>query len=229
MTNHVSKSDESLTIEQVDRNQFYQLTDALELVYGRRLRPELMETPSGDIAKCLWQRKQHQHLSPAERFVMNADALAGLAISAPKVSRLLHCPDLTVHLLYYKKLPGVDLRSQSQAGDQPNMNTLAKFLSELHQKGVYFRAIHLGNILETQDGPLPNYALIDISDLTIRHQPLSAFLRARNLTHLFTVSEDRDSLTSERKKQLLQTYFQDSGLSNFAENFIRFWIKVHGG
>lgn len=57
---------------------------------------------------------------------------------------------------------------------------LAAFIRDLHNKGIYFRSLHLGNIVLTPEGSL---GLIDIADMSVQSRPLSAAKARRNLAH----------------------------------------------
>jgi hypothetical protein len=54
----------------------------------------------------------------------------------------------------------------------PLLDSLARFIRHLHRQGVYFRSLHLGNILQLPGG---NYGLIDILDLQHKRRPLNSW------------------------------------------------------
>jgi len=62
---------------------------------------------------------------------------------------------------------------------------------QLHERGVYFRSLHLGNVVRTPDGRL---GLIDISDVRVHRRPLGRLLRARNLRRMQRMAAERDWL-----------------------------------
>ena len=57
---------------------------------------------------------------------------------------------------------------------------LVDFIRTLHLRGIYFRSLHLGNIVRTPEGSL---GLIDIADLSVQRRPLSKAKARRNLAH----------------------------------------------
>ncbi|HZJ92281.1 MAG TPA: toluene tolerance protein, partial [Thiopseudomonas sp.] len=57
--------------------------------------------------------------------------------------------------------------------------------------GVYFRSIHLGNVVLTPECEL---GLIDISDMKIFRRPLSKWQRKRNFEHMVRDERDREWL-----------------------------------
>src|SRR5690554_3152138 len=62
-----------------------------------------------------------------------------------------------------------------------------KFVDHIQDLGVYFRSIHLGNVVLTPEGEL---GLIDISDMKIFRRPLSKWQRKRNEEHMVRDAED---------------------------------------
>jgi hypothetical protein len=69
-----------------------------------------------------------------------------------------------------------------------------RFVIDLHDKGVYFRSLHLGNVVCTPEGRL---GLIDFSDLRIHPWALGRYLRARNMRRMMGMAEERDWVDSE--------------------------------
>jgi len=54
-------------------------------------------------------------------------------------------------------------------------------------RGIYFRSLHLGNIVLTPEGSL---GLIDIADLSFQRRPLSKAKARRNLAHFTRLLEN---------------------------------------
>lgn len=72
--------------------------------------------------------------------------------------------------------------------------TLADFVRTLFDRGIYFRSLHLGNIVRTPDGTL---GLIDITDIRTFPIPLPRLMRKRNLGKMprnCEPGEDRGSI-----------------------------------
>jgi len=72
---------------------------------------------------------------------------------------------------------------------------LGSLIAELHDKGVYFRSLHLGNVVQNEAGQI---GLIDISDMTCGDTSLGRLKRARNFQHLFRYRQDVSSLAPHR-------------------------------
>ncbi|MEH6797669.1 MAG: toluene tolerance protein [Halopseudomonas sabulinigri] len=143
----------------------------------------------------LFRRKswlsKNAFFTPAQRFAENASLLQQRNIPCPKIIALYHLPDPYRSVVHYSPLAGDTLRqllndSRGIESFELLMN-LATFVTSLHGKGVYFRSLHLGNIVLTPDN---EFGLIDISDMRCLDRPLSKRLRARNYQHLLRYEQD---------------------------------------
>jgi hypothetical protein len=116
----------------------------------------------------------------------------------------------------YAYRPGRTLRQAMADGTPPPPEALATFLLGLHDSGVYFRALNLGNVLET--GPGEMLALIDVGGLRRYPHPLSMRRRARNLAAFLTHARDIDRLLGEYGRALMAAYA--SGLTGDRRAFM---------
>ncbi|MFX6035930.1 toluene tolerance protein, partial [Acinetobacter baumannii] len=78
-------------------------------------------------------------------------------------------------------------RNDPECGDAVRTQ-LGELIAALHAKGVYFRSLHLGNVVRTPEGRM---GLIDIADLRVQRSALSAAQRIRNFKHLLRYEQDR--------------------------------------
>lgn len=126
----------------------------------------------------------------AQRFADNALALAGREIPCPGVTGLYRIPSVSREAVHYRPLAGQTLRQLIRSGTTPEglRAQLGRFVAGLHEAGIYFRSLHLGNIVLTPAGTL---GLIDIADLRAGKRPLPAHRRRRNLQHLLRDEQDR--------------------------------------
>ena len=85
----------------------------------------------------------------------------------------------------------------------------AGFVARLHRKGVYFRSLHLGNVLILPD---TNFGLVDISDLRVRRRPLGLRARARNFRHLLRRVEDAALIEHIGSEEFFGEYCRHAGL-----------------
>ena len=119
------------------------------------------------------------------RFVENAERLERLGFRSVQVTRRIYDPETRTHLAVYPGLTGESFRDVA-AEDEDVLTELPALFALLHDRGVYFRAAHLGNLIRGKPVGIPrSIGLIDIVDIRFRSQPLSTNHRARNLVHLF--------------------------------------------
>lgn len=118
----------------------------------------------------------------------------GICSPVPLAHYTLERPGLTA--VHYQALPGETLRQLARLAGfdwQHVLPQLIELIRRLHNAGVYFRSLHLGNIVLTPEGEL---GLIDISDMRFFRRPLSRWMRQRNLGH-FCRYLDREGLTGD--------------------------------
>lgn len=132
----------------------------------------------------------------ARRFVCNATALAKLGVPVPKVLDLVRIPAISRDAVHYAPLEGETLRTLVREGLEPEREKRLKalftrFVIGLHDRGVYFRSLHIGNVVCTPDGRL---GLIDFSDLRIYPWRLGRYLRARNMRRMQGIVAESDWL-----------------------------------
>lgn len=140
---------------------------------------------------------------PAKRFEQNARSLSTLDIPAPKVIAIFRMRSPYRSIVHYAPLEGETLRQlikQSDAEDQRNvLSGLGDFIGRLHDKGVYFRSLHFGNIVLTPGG---TFGLIDIADMRCLGRPLSNWMRRRNYQHLMRYRSDWELLNEKLRMQV---------------------------
>lgn len=137
----------------------------------------------------------------AKRFADNAQSLRQLGIPCPDVIAVYRMNGPYRSIVHYDPLRGDTLRyllKIDPANDQRKLlERLAVFVNQLHDQGVYFRSLHMGNIVLTQDDQL---GLIDISDMRFFGRPLSRWMRNRNYRHLLRYDSDWGHVSQEFKQ-----------------------------
>lgn len=164
----------------------------------------------------------------AVRFADNATRLKGLGFRTVEVSRLCKYSNTGEYLVAYPKLSGQTIREIAAMDDPHDWQTeLAGLFSRLHQTGVYFRALHLGNILRLADGRL---ALIDIADVRFRRGPLGWRARSNNFDPMLRYADDWRNLEKFGLLKLLNIYLRESGLRDYAKSrFLQKMGEKYGG
>lgn len=174
------------------------------------LGPKVLRLENGNFLKLFRGRRCYTSgsFNPySERFAVNSERLQDMGIAAPKILDLYQLKDGSTAVLY-QPLPGQTLRQVMQSMGSPAVRQalverFGKFLAVLHDKGIYFRSLHLGNVLLMDDG---EFALIDIADMHLYPLPLRIALRQRNLRHMQRYPEDRRWLFEEQLQALLDGY-----------------------
>lgn len=145
----------------------------------------------------------------ARRFADNTFHLKTLGVDCPTLIGTYRIPSIKRDAVHYHPLPGISLRQlRAQHSDCPNdlFDRLGRFLAKLHNKGIYFRSIHLGNIILTPEGRL---GLIDIADLKLQRKPLSRSKAQRNFKHMQRDGEDNAWLVSKVHGDLFKSYYEE--------------------
>lgn len=181
-------------MKRVALEDYLKLRDGGELIERDRHGEKVVRRPDGTMLK-LFRRKRLVSSALfypyAQRFADNCERLRILGIPCPTAISVLRVPAIDRDLVHYHPLPGRTLRQlRPELDDDAARNlrrALGEFFARLHRLGVYFRSLHLGNVVLTPEGRL---GLIDVADLAVRRGPLGASARRRNLRHLARYAED---------------------------------------
>ncbi|MFD2838382.1 toluene tolerance protein [Azotobacter vinelandii] len=157
--------------------------------------PKVVALDDGRFLK-IFHTRRHPLLArlrpAARRFFGNAERLAQRGIRAPRVVDLFWLDRETgLSGCLYQPLPGISVEQLYRQEPQKIaelLPALADFIRCLHEHGVYFRSLHLGNIIRMPDG---QFGLIDILDLRCRQGALGAWQVKRNFAHLRRYLERR--------------------------------------
>ncbi|SDI89859.1 hypothetical protein SAMN05216588_12810 [Pseudomonas flavescens] len=171
---------------------------------------KVAQLEDGDFLK-LYRRKRLLSSDlwelPAQRFADNASGLSRLGITAPTVRDVLTISERRLSAVRYQPLAGDTLRNhlrKSEAATRArDVMRFGTFLGELHQRGVYFRSLHLGNVLLLPDG---SFGLIDLSDMKLERNALPPWKRRRNFQHILRYDEDIAWLAKEHREDWVAGY-----------------------
>jgi tRNA A-37 threonylcarbamoyl transferase component Bud32 len=162
----------------------------------------------------------------ATRFSNNVADLKSLRIPVPKVLETYWIGHLKMNAVQYIPLNGQTIRNlyaQEGRNSESLVKLIAEFIAQLHQKGVYFHSLHLGNILMLDDGTL---GLIDVSDMKIYSKTLNADKRLRNFTHLIRYKQDRTQLEAYGRDLFVQGYADSDSVN---EKLNQLWDEFESG
>lgn len=150
--------------------------------------------------------------SNARSFCRNADRLLALGIPTVTILKLFAFENSIEDAVLYQPLPGTSLRHllEAKAITQKVCQDLGAFVANLHQQGIYFRSLHFGNILLTDDQKI---GLIDIADMNIYWWRLQLHTRIRNFIRIQKYHKDMLLLGQENRLAIMDAYVQNSNLS----------------
>lgn len=201
-----------LIIKSITTADYQKLINNAEILERDTTAPKVLKLADGTFLK-LFRRKRwfsSELVYPyVKRFADNALILQKLGIATPEMLNLYRfsVDELDFTAVHYQPLPGETLRQAMQAANDEQrlqyIKQFAELLAKLHQQGVYFRSIHLGNVLVLPDNSL---GLIDFADMTKQSRPLSQAKRARNLKHMQRYKEDAQWLFEDYFNELFVVY-----------------------
>jgi hypothetical protein len=168
----------------------------------------------------------------ARRFESASRQLARRGIIAAQVQQCRRVPSIRRDLVVYPQLEGTPLRhalAHSEHDRDRLMPALAKLMALLHQRGVYFRAAHFGNLLvQSTDNDEPALALIDLSEVRFQSRALSPAMRARNFRPLTSHLEDLACVQAFGVRQFIDRYMTASRLNGRdRDRFLAALRRVH--
>jgi hypothetical protein len=184
---------------------------------------KVVRLQTGDILKIFRVRRKvsgARIYSHARRFIRNAERLHQLGVSTVQCKRLYHFANSTDTAVLYAPLAGYTVKKLVEADllNREMATALGMFIARLHQLGIHFRSLHMGNILVMPNG---QYGLIDISDMSIYPWPLFCNTRIRNFRHLCRYPDDIKRLGKLSWESLQEGYFASSQLSVACESKLR--------
>jgi hypothetical protein len=185
----------------IEHHDFLALKAGAEVLEADAHGEKVLRLADGSMLK-LFRRKRLISSAAwypyARRFADNAEALAKKGIRVPRVIAVARIPSVKRDAVHYHPLEGTTLRSLLRGGLDPETEARLKklftgFVIRLHALGIYFRSLHLGNVVLTPSGEL---GLIDFADLRIYRRPLPVFMRRRNIRRMLGIAGERDWIDS---------------------------------
>ncbi|VVN09957.1 hypothetical protein PS645_03737 [Pseudomonas fluorescens] len=200
----------AMPIRTLAQTALEKLTNNAHVIEEDGLGPKVLRLVDGSFLKLFRRRRWYTSgtFNPySERFAVNSEELRRMGIPTPHLLNLYRLKDGS-SAVHYTPLPGSTLRQVLQGITAPDVREalvqrFGKFMAQLHEQGVYFRSLHLGNVLVLQDG---EFGLIDVADMRIYPSSLCLSLRQRNLRHMQRYTEDRRWLFEDHLQALLRGY-----------------------
>ncbi|WCE08250.1 toluene tolerance protein [Pseudomonas sp. JBR1] len=205
----------------IENQQFLELRKGARVVEEDAHGEKVLQLPDGTYLK-LFRRKRlltSAALYPyAQRFADNTRRLALLGIPCPHILAVYRIASILRDAVHYEPLPGQTIRELLTEDNAELRVQLARFIATLHEHGIYFRSLHLGNIVLT---PARALGLIDVADLRCLDAPLSRRMRLRNFHHLLRYPQDSAWLLQDDALTFIQAYLASSSIQLKAEAFWR--------
>ena len=185
----------------VAHEDFLALREGAEVIEADGHGEKVLRLADGSLLK-LFRRKRLLSSAAwypyAQRFVSNALALRERGIPVPTVIAAVRIPSIKRDAVRYHPLAGESLRTLVRQGLDPATERELKgkftdLVIHLHALGIYFRSLHLGNVILTPSGEL---GLIDFSDLRVYARPLPGFMRQRNIQRMLGMEGEREWIDS---------------------------------
>jgi hypothetical protein len=217
------------------QTQYDELCEGAQLVETCQYGPKVfINDDKNQIIKIFHQKQKGfskqrflmQHM-PFFRFINNAKRLIEQNIVAPNITQIYQYPNPSAfaHVIVYEKIPGKDMYHCLKPDDSTLLQDFIQYWVALHEQGIFFRGMHLGNILKQDAG---GFAVIDIEDCYFYPGPVSLLKRARNIAHVLRRKKDRAVLPDVDK--VLELYCSVSALHPIKQQlltrFVKFAIKA---
>ncbi|MCQ3030264.1 toluene tolerance protein [Pseudomonas syringae] len=201
-------------MQALDHAHYLALAEGAEVLEADHSGNKVLRLTDGSMLK-LFRRKRLVSSAAwypyARRFADNCVTLAERGVPCPKVLSVFRIAEIQRDAVHYKPLEGQTLRQvmhEPDNGDELRAE-LGRFIAELHEKGIYFRSAHLGNVILT---PQRTLGLIDIADMKTFRGPLRKSLRLRNFKHMLRYTQDRKWLLGQNNKAFFNGYLAAQSL-----------------
>lgn len=198
-------------VDTLSRTQFEQMIAGAHVLEDDGFSGKVLLSRQGKILKLFKaKRRCSSNLwDPyALRFARHAAMLRSRGITAPFVESVFNILESNYQIVVYTRLEGQTLRQKLQGEPilrrrRELLKCLARFVADLHARGILFSSLHFGNILVC---PSKNWALIDVTDVKIYDRALNVWRRLRNFRHLSRYAEDRAWIDECPRSEFLKIY-----------------------
>jgi hypothetical protein len=204
------------------RAEYETMAKDAEVLARDKYGEKVLRLSNGEFVKLFRRRRRISSAAwnpYAVRFTRAAERLTRLGVPTVDVLEVFRVAEMERDIVRYRPLPGETLRD-TLAGS-PNdglLSDFARFLAQLHERGVYFRAIHLGNVIVIGAG---RFGLIDVCDTYFGGGSLGLVRRVRNFKPLVRGPEDRESLEAYGGEAFLDHYLEAAGLGGWREDLLQ--------
>ncbi len=197
----------------IDKDGYERLLSHAEVLERDKFGDKVLRLDSGFFLKLFRVKRviSFKRLYPEYlRFSLHASRLINLGIPTVTVIEPVKVPHLNRTGVLYDPLEGRTLRQVAADGGVTSKlaERLGGFIATLHEKGVYFRSLHLGNIIL---GPDEELGLIDVADMRIFPWSLWKNTCVRNFHHLLRYPQDMKTLHEAGIETFVRGYTKKRG------------------
>lgn len=186
-------------MQALDHSAYLALREGARTLEADSHGDKVLLLPDGSYLK-LFRRKRLLSSAAiwpyAQRFADNIKTLQKRGIPCPEIIAIYRVAAIERDAVHYAPLLGETVRHLIQHEiDNDGLRTqLGTFVAKLHACGIYFRSLHLGNIVLTPENTL---GLIDVADMACQRLPLRQGQRIRNFQHMLRYSLDKQWLLAD--------------------------------
>jgi hypothetical protein len=202
-----------MQIHPLSEQEFAVLIAGARVIESDGQHPKVLQLTDGRYLK--YFRRKHLisrdlMVAAAVRFARHARRLGRMRIPTLTVRGLHRIHGSPDTIAVYEPLRGEPLRALLNSGraDTDLMYRVGGFIAQLHDRGIYFRSLHPGNIIV--DGPA--FGLIDLLDMRFKRGSLWRWQRQRNWLHFLRTRVDWPFLSRSLIEALLAGYGDASRL-----------------
>lgn len=196
---------------------YLNLTEGAKLIKRTRTKLRLLLSTENKIIKHIYKRKWFSTatLWPyATRFINNAKRLKSKNILVPEINAVYFYPKLNCDILIYDYVDGPTLYDIACNNDLSFMPKFAHYIAMLHDLGIYFKDLHLGNIVVKND----SYTLLDLESIHCKRRALTLTQRAQNLKYMFSIKEHVQFYQQFGADKFLDEYYKAVSQSDRSRN-----------
>jgi hypothetical protein len=208
-------------MKSIGQHDYAELIDGAEVLALDPHGDKVLQLRDGNILKLFRIKRKLSSArlwNYAQRFASNARRLQKRGFNTVEMVDEFNCPHIDRQCVVYKPLRGMTLRDAMRAKfEQTRMNQFGEYIAALHNKGVYFRAMHLNNVIVCKDDTL---GLIDVSEMWIWPWRVGLWKSLRNFKHIVN-KNDADIFWLTNMKQFREAYLSARNLPNWQKAFIR--------
>jgi len=204
----------------ISKSEYDALVAASDVIEKDRRGEKVLRLSTGHFLKTFWFRYKisSRRIYPEWlRFSLHAKSLQKRNIPTVTMIESVKIPHLNRTGVIYEPLEGRTLRQVSSDGEfsEELAVRLGAFVAGLHNQGIHFHSLHLGNVLLCPD---QTFGLLDISDMRVYRWPLCGATRIRNFIHLFRYEQDCNILKSAGKTSFFDGYNSVHRLKRLSAN-----------